>query len=76
MFGSSAGALLFCGFYADQVGAETIGLYLYKALYGPGASLDVAKHSVSAVGLIFTCIAVPIVMTVRWLVEKVPVVEY
>lgn len=76
MFGSSAGALLFCGFYADQVGANTISLYIYTALYGPGANTLQAANSVSAVGLIFTCIAVPTVMIMRWLVEKVPVVEY
>jgi hypothetical protein len=75
MFGSSAGALLFCGFYADQVGANTISLYIYTALYGPGANTLQAANSVSAVGLIFTCIAVPTVMIMRWLVEKVPVVE-
>ncbi len=76
MFASSSSSLLFCGFYSDQVGASTVGLYIYTALYGPGGNTLSAQNQVSAVGLIFTCIAVPVVMGLRWLVERVPVVEY
>ena len=33
-------------------------------------------NTVAATGLVFTAIAVPVIMTIRWLLEKIPVVEY
>ena len=44
----------------------------HKVLYGGSGQYN----SVAALGLIFTCIGVPIVMLIRWLLEKVPAVEY
>ena len=45
----------------------------HKVLYGGSGQYN----TVSAMGLIFTCIGVPIVMFVRWLFERViPAVEY
>ena len=44
----------------------------HKVLFGGSGQYN----SVAALGLIFTCIGVPIVMLIRWLLEKVPAVEY
>ena len=31
---------------------------------------------VAAAGLFFTCVGVPFILLVRWLIDKVPAVEY
>ena len=35
-----------------------------------------AYNQVAATGLLFTLIGVPIILLARWLIEKIPVVEY
>lgn len=51
----------------------TLGYWIYhKTLYG-----GVAEYNeVAATGLIFTVVTVPVIMFIRWLIERVPVVEY
>ena len=45
----------------------------HKVLYGGSGQYN----AVAALGLVFTCIGVPIVMLIRWILEKViPTVEY
>ncbi len=48
----------------------TIGYWMFKYVQ------DGAYNQVSATGLIFTLIAAPIIMGLRWLIEKIPTVEY
>lgn len=36
----------------------------------------VSKEMISATGLVLTAVSVPIIMLLRWLIEKIPVVEY
>ena len=54
----------------------TIGYWIFSKVavgYGGGVS----SHGIcSAAGMIFTVIGVPLIMGARWLVEKIPVVEY
>lgn len=51
----------------------TLGYWIYhKSLYGGSAEYNV----IAATGLLFTVITVPVVMFVRWLLERIPTVEY
>ena len=52
---------------------STIGYWIFDKIYMQGPS---AYNSVAAAGLIFTLIGAPIILFVKWLIEKVPVVEY
>jgi hypothetical protein len=38
---------------------------------GPGM-----YNSVAAAGLVFTCIGAPVILFFKWLIERIPVVEY
>ncbi len=50
---------------------QTIGFWIYDLVTDGGSYNEVA-----AAGLVFTCIGTPIALLVRWLVDKVPTVEY
>lgn len=54
----------------------TIGYWIFSKVaagYGGG----VASYNIcSAAGMIFTAIGVPLIMGARWLIERIPVVEY
>lgn len=52
---------------------HTIGYWIYCSVIGVGTS---AYNQVSAAGLLFTVVGVPIIMSLRWLIEKVPAAEY
>lgn len=52
---------------------STIGYWIFDKVYYQGVS---AYNSVAAAGLIFTLIGAPIILFVKWLIERVPVVEY
>lgn len=52
---------------------STIGYWIFDKIYMQGPS---AYNSVAAAGLIFTLIGAPVILFVKWLIEKVPVVEY
>ncbi len=52
---------------------STIGYWIFDKVYEQGPS---AYNSVSAAGLVFTVIGAPIILFVKYLIEKVPVVEY
>ena len=58
----------------------TIGYWIFYHLGGAanvgGGGVSVQRDAVSALGLIFTAIGVPIILFLKWLIEKVPVVEY
>lgn len=51
----------------------TISYWIYDKLYFSGTS---AYNEVSAMGLVFTCVGVPIILFIKWLIEKIPVTEY
>lgn len=71
MFTASGPALVLIGNDAMNQGAGNIAFYIFYY-----AVIDRNDSMVSAAGLVFTTIGVPLVMFLRWLVEKVPVVEY
>lgn len=55
----------------------TISYWIFSQVYGSGAVGGSGSYGlVSAAGLVFTLVGVPIILFVRWLVEKVPTVEY
>lgn len=58
----------------------TIGYWIFYHLGGAanvgGGGVSVQRDAVSALGLIFTAIGVPIILFLKWLIERVPVVEY
>ena len=56
-----------------DVKTETIGYWIFEKVYRQGSS---AYNEVAAAGLIFTCIGVPVILGLRWLIERIPAVEY
>lgn len=55
----------------------TLSFWIFKQVYGSGNYGGTGNYGlVSCAGLIFTCIGVPFILFVRWLIEKVPSVEY
>lgn len=58
----------------------TISFWIFKQVYGgglPTASLSSGQiNLISCTGLCFTVVGMPIILLVRWLLEKVPTVEY
>ena len=71
IFASSGPVLLF--FPEGQNKTATMGFWIYYKVKQGGPS---AYNEVAAAGVLLTLIAVPVVMFVRWLLEKVPAVEY
>lgn len=51
----------------------TIGYWIFDKVAYAGAS---AYNEVAAVGLLFTVVGVPVIMLIRWLIERIPVAEY
>lgn len=56
-------------------GTMTISFWIFSKVYGSSAAGN-NYGLVSCMGLIFTCIGVPIIMLIRWLIEKIPSAEY
>ena len=55
----------------------TLSFWIYQQVYGGGTYGGTGNYGlVSCTGLIFTCIGVPLILFIRWLIEKVPTVEY
>lgn len=70
LFGASGPILLFTkGSYKTT----TIGYWIFEQVYEVGAG---AYNTVAAAGLLFTMVGVPVIMFVKWLMEKIPAVEY
>ena len=70
LFTASGPILLFTkGVYKTS----TIGYWIFYKVYEQGVG---AYNSVAAAGLVFTLIGIPIILFIKWLIEKVPVVEY
>ena len=56
-----------------QYETMTISYWIFKGVYSGRES---AYNFVSATGLVFTIVGVPVILFVRWLMEKIPTVEY
>lgn len=54
----------------------TVSYWLWEKVYSGGNFMQGKYSLVSAVGLIFTVFTVPIVLLLRWIVEKIPTAEY
>lgn len=76
-FLSAGGPILLFG--APQ-GSTTLSYWIFNKMYGGGeiGQVGAAKNYgiVSATGMVFTVIWVPVILIVRWLMEKVQSVEY
>ena len=70
LFTASGPILLFTG---GAYKTTTIGFWIFSKVAYQGAG---AYNSVAATGLIFTVIGAPIILFIKWLIEKIPVVEY
>lgn len=74
LFTSSGPILLFTNGSNDTT---TISFWIFSQVYGNGAVGGSGSYNlVSATGLCFTVVGVPIILFVRWLMEKIPAVEY
>ena len=77
-FSSSGPILLFAP--DGGAGTTTLSFWIFKQVYGSGdfGQLGGSQNYglVSATGLVFTCVWIPVILFVRWLMEKVPTVEY
>ncbi|MBQ4268855.1 MAG: sugar ABC transporter permease [Clostridia bacterium] len=70
LFAASGPILLFT---RGAFRTTTIGYWIFDKVAFVGIS---AYNEVAAAGLIFSCIGVPIIMFFKWLVERIPTVEY
>lgn len=69
IFAMSGPILLFTN---GAFNTQTIGFWIFdKVRYGASYYNEVA-----AAGLVFTCVGVPIILFLKWLIEKIPTVEY
>ena len=74
IFSSSGPILLFTQGDADTT---TISYWIFEQVYGNGVTGGSGSYNlVSAAGLCFTVFGVPIILFIRWLMEKIPAVEY
>ena len=68
---TASGPLLL--FTQGHYGTMTLSYWIFDNVRFGGAG---TYNTVAATGLIATCVTVPIILVVRWLLEKIPVVEY
>lgn len=77
-FSTSGPILLFAP--DGNAGTSTLSYWIFKQVYGSGEFGQMGGTQnyglVSATGLIFTVIWVPVILFVRWLMDKIPSVEY
>lgn len=76
VLGASGPILLFAP--RGDYKTTTISYWIFYQVYGGGSDVG-ADHNiaiVSAAGLCFTAVSLPITFTVRWLAEKVETIEY
>ena len=70
LFGASGPILLFT---RGEFQTTTIGYWIFDKVAFVGLS---AYNEVAAAGLVFSCIGIPIILFFKWLLERIPVVEY
>lgn len=75
VFTSSGPILLFDP--NSSYGTVTLSYWIFKQVYGTGTVGGSGSYNlVSATGLCFTLFGVPIILFIRWLMERIPAVEY
>lgn len=75
IFSSSGPILLFAP--NGEHRTTTLAFWIFKQVYGTGIVGGTGSYNlVSATGLCFTIIGVPIILITRWLIEKIPAVDY
>lgn len=72
LFTSSGPILLFT---AGANKTTTLSYWIFASVYGKD-TVSVNYGLVSATGLVFTLLGLPVILGVRWLFEKIPSVEY
>ena len=70
---NASGPILLFGADSATLKTTTISYWIFKEVYEGGMG---GINAVSATGLCFTVVAVPLILFVRWVAEKVPAVEY
>lgn len=73
IFGAGGPILLFMGNSPQTYGTTTLGYWIFIKIKYTGES---AYNEVAATGLLLTAIGVPIILTIRKLIEKIPTVDY
>lgn len=73
IFSASGPILLFMGNSPQSYGTTTLGYWIFIQIKYTGES---AYNEVAATGLLLTAIGVPIILTIRKLIEKIPTVDY
>lgn len=74
VFNSSGPILLFTN---GKFETTTLAFWIFEQVYGNGAIGGTGSYNlVSCTGLVFTLIGMPIVLLLRWIMDKVPTVEY
>lgn len=68
---TASGPLLL--FTQGKYGTMTLAYWIFDNVRFKGVG---TYNTVAATGLLATCVMVPIILTARWLLEKIPVVEY
>lgn len=72
LFGSGGPILLFDSAKLD-VGIDTLGYWMFEKIWKNGAA---AYNEVAATGLILTLFGAPVILGIRWLIDRIPKVEY
>ena len=70
LFSASGPILLFT---RGEFQTTTIGYWIFDKVAFVGLS---AYNEVAAAGLVFSCIGIPVILFFKWLLERIPVVEY
>lgn len=73
LLGASGPILLFTPQTHETFKTTTIGYWIFAKVKWVGVT---AYNEVSAAGLVFSAIAIPVIMFFKWLLERIPTVEY
>lgn len=72
---AASGPILY--FTQGKFETTTLSYWMFAEVYGTGTFGGTGKYgAVSAAGMIFTALGLPIILFVKWLTEKIDVVEY
>lgn len=72
IFGAGGPILLFDSAKLN-VGIDTLGYWMFERIWKNGAA---AYNQVAATGLILTVFGAPVIMLLRWAIDRIPKVEY
>ena len=72
---AASGPILY--FTQGKFETTTLSYWMFAEVYGTGTFGGTGRYgAVSAAGMIFTALGLPIILFVKWLTEKIDVVEY